>query len=89
MKNLATLSFLLFFSVGVNAQTDKKNNSKAPVSSVVSTKTDSVKATQKTASFIEGTIPTPEEQGFVKKIVDGKEIYIKEAPGIQIQYQPK
>jgi hypothetical protein len=42
-----------------------------------------------TQEFVEGVIPTPEDQGFQKKTINGKELYFKESKLITIEYQPK
>ncbi len=39
--------------------------------------------------YAEGAIPTPEQQGFTKQTIGGKDIYTKEEGALIIQYIPK
>lgn len=84
MKLIVTLALFLCIQ-NLEAQTGRKADK--PVTPAA-TKQDSL-IPAKTTTFEEGKIPTPEEQGFTKYIIDGKEVYVKESPGIRIEYQPK
>ncbi|MCE3228029.1 MAG: hypothetical protein K0S32_2580 [Bacteroidetes bacterium] len=90
MKNLFILISFLFLGTA-SAQTDKKKENETQLQpQVVGLKPDSVnKSNKRSADFIEGTIPTPESQGFTKSIINGKEIYTKESNGMIIHYQPR
>lgn len=39
--------------------------------------------------YAEGSIPTPEVQGFTKKTIGGNDVYFKEEGQIKIEYTPK
>jgi hypothetical protein len=74
----------------MRGQTDEKKKENAKEDHVLPVKSASEnQSSGKGLEFVEGTIPTPEDQGFTKKTVEGKEIYYKEAKGIMIEYQPK
>lgn len=85
MKVLLTIALFLSLK-NVSAQSDAKKIN--PSASSVEVKTDSLSHSKK-LEFIEGTIPTPETQGFIKYEINGKEVYVKETDGIRIQYEPK
>ncbi|MGZ4044569.1 MAG: hypothetical protein ACXVNM_07415 [Bacteroidia bacterium] len=89
MKNFIGFSLLFFLPVCFSAQTDKKTNSVNSNQSGSVAKADTLKKSPtKATSFTEGTIPSPEEQGFTKETINGKDVYFKNSNGIRIQYQP-
>lgn len=71
----------------LNAQDDKSSQGKKENEAKKSEIKPSTGA--KTTSFIEGEIPTPEEQGFEKRIIAGEEVYSKKEGQLIIEYRPK
>lgn len=86
MKKIIIFSFMISSAI-LNAQDDKSRQTKKENETKSSeTKTGT---SAKTTSFVEGEIPSPESQGFLKKVVDGKDVYYKQEGSIYLEYQPK
>jgi hypothetical protein len=85
MRPVLLFSFILCVA-SLAAQSSKKDI--LSESLLIALPPDTSKSTV-TMDFVEGKIPSPEDQGFQKKSVNGKEIYFKESALIQIEYQPK
>lgn len=91
MKIAYSILCILFLSGAISAQDkDKKQVSgeQKPVSSNTVTA-----ASQKTIDpghvKTDGVNLTPEEQGYTKHIVNGKEVYVKEQGQMMFYYEPK
>ncbi|MDO9001179.1 MAG: hypothetical protein Q7W45_15550 [Bacteroidota bacterium] len=89
MRNVILFSFFFFGSVVIcKSQNNVKNKEVILIKNEV--KDDSVKQQiNSNQIFTEGTITTPEEQGFTKEIINGKDVYTKEEGQIKLQYIPK
>jgi hypothetical protein len=91
MRTILLFVFALFVCTGVSAQDDKKKETQ---------KKESVtQADQKTAATTGTVAPppsagdganlTPEQQGFTKQTINGKDVYVKESGQMIIYYEPK
>ena len=86
---MRTVLVLLIMLSGLSfkAQSEKKSSvlPEAPI-----TRQDSVTlhAAKITATDGDTPMPTPEQQGFIKTVIDGKAIYRKEAGKLNIEYIP-
>ncbi len=92
MISICVFGFSLI-SRGQNAvvKSEKKSDvakEEQPVSKVNVVDPNAVKV-KDNQTFIDGTVPTPEEQGFTKQTINGKDTYIKEEGQIMQQYTPK
>jgi hypothetical protein len=90
MRSVVLISFALLSASRLSAQDIKSIPTVKPLDQLVEmVKDSSVKPTAKTVEFIEGVITPPEDQGYVKREINGKAVYYKETNNIMIQYDPK
>ncbi len=100
---MRTVSFVsvLFCALSVSAQNTENRNvtvSATPPSTVpvaaarpsnvplTATEPSTVALTQRST---DPANPTPEQQGYTKKIIGGKEVYVKETGQMTFYYEPK
>jgi hypothetical protein len=99
MKKISVPLFLLIlgFSFKTKAQnkTTSLNESPAVLKPELSVKisagnnkSGAENDNSKVMDFIEGTIPSPEQQGFTKQNINGKDVYVKEQGQLILQYIP-
>lgn len=92
---------VFFFALSVSAQDQKKEVSQNTKVTVTATPPTTVVFNQRnvtatppsTVALNERSMDsanlTPEQQGYTKKIVNGKEVYVKEAGQMTFYYEPK
>lgn len=76
-------------SKGQTTQAKKQDSTSAKTSEVHLFSSQKESNTSKKTAFDEGTIPTPEEQGYTKQTINGKDVYIKAVGQMILQYEPK
>ena len=89
LRKFGFLAVALAFCNVMSAQAKAGGLLSIDSSAVLAPNVNDVKNTA-SSSFENGEkTPTPEEQGYVKYIIDGKTIYYKESGSLQIMYEPK
>jgi hypothetical protein len=92
MKTIVLFASALFVSINISAQDQPKKQqalkkeASTKVELTASAPTTTV-STEKQVS--DGANPTPEEQGYTKQTINGKEVYVKESGQMILYYEPK
>jgi hypothetical protein len=91
MKTILLFAPVLFVSLNISAQDQpKKQASKkeaiTKAEEKVSAPTTTVSAEKQVS---DGANPTPEEQGYTKQTINGKEVYVKESGNMIFYYEPR
>lgn len=71
------------------SQTEKNQQKKEAILKAEETVTAPATTVSATTNKSEGANLTPEEQGYTKKTINGKEVYVKESGQMIFYYQPK
>ncbi len=88
MKKSVFKKMVLFLALGLlqNTVFAQTANNQVPISDSLNKPNNSnVLNSVKTSE----SIPTPEDQGFTKVIVNGKVVYFKKVDGVIVEYKPE